>query len=162
MNQEAMAKMIGCVGVGLGILIGLIGLVGLGIAIAVCWFLMTCFEKVPEAHRKQNPGLVWLLLIPCFNFVWSFFVFPKLADSYKSYFDSVGKTDVGDCGRSLAMVFCILPCAAFVLRWIPIVHFVNCVLGPAALVIFIIFLVKAASLNKMIQDAPAAPAPPAL
>jgi len=52
-------------------------------------------------------------------------------------------------------LYCILVCVS-------LIPFVNCLASPAALVVGIIFLVKAASLKNMIQDAPAAPAPPAL
>lgn len=34
----------------------------------------------PE-HRRMHPGLVWLQLIPVFNYVWMFFVVRRIADS---------------------------------------------------------------------------------
>ena len=98
------------VALGVGVTFLLV-LIALAIGILICWFLMTCFQRIPPQHRKQQPALVWLLLIPCFNLVWNFFVYPKLAESFKAHFDAAGPTDVGDCGQPLAMWYCILSVA---------------------------------------------------
>jgi len=146
--------------------IGIIGFVvivilALAIGVAICYFLMTCFKRIPAEFRKQEPGMVWLLLIPCFNIVWNFFVYPKLADSYQAYFQSVGRTEFGDCGRQTAMIYCILVVASiplsFVLAFIPIVGpLANCAISIATLVFWIMVLVKAASLKGQIPETPAA------
>jgi hypothetical protein len=78
--------------------------------------------------------MVWLLMIPCFSLVWNFFVFQQLADSYKAYFASIGRTDVGDCGKGIGLGYAI--CAIFC--------------GPAALVLLIIYLVKVMDLKSQI------------
>src|SRR4051794_2730546 len=78
-------------------------LVWAAIQAAICWFLSSCLKILPPEHRRQKPGMVWLLFIPVFNLVWNFFVFPAIADSYRSYFHSIGRTDVGGCGRGLAL-----------------------------------------------------------
>jgi hypothetical protein len=52
------------------------------IAILICLFLSSCLKRIPEEHRQQSPGMVWLLLIPCFAVVWNFFVYPKIAESF--------------------------------------------------------------------------------
>jgi len=134
-------------------IIGAILVISLGIAIVVCLFLSGCLKAVPEEHRKQEPGLVWLLLIPCFPVVWNFFVYPKVSESFESYFASVGRTDVGDCGKTLALVYCILVAASAVVGFIPYVNVLNCFLGIANLVLWIIFLVKAAGLKSEIRAA---------
>lgn len=43
-------------------------------------------------------GQVRLLLVPIFNVVKKVPVYLRLAESFPSYFESIGKTDVGDCG----------------------------------------------------------------
>jgi hypothetical protein len=138
------------------VILALVSVVVLAIWIALLYFLMTCFQRVPREHRKQEPGLVWLLLIPCFNYVWNFFVFPRLAQSYRSYFESVGRTDVGDCGEMLGMMFSIMVAASgglALVSWIPIIGLIsmlNCLIGPASLVVLIMFLVKANGLKQQI------------
>ncbi|MBI5393896.1 MAG: hypothetical protein HZA91_01225 [Verrucomicrobia bacterium] len=120
--------------------------IGIAIGVLICWLLFDCCKRIPAQFRKQEPGMVWLLLIPLFNIVWVFFVFPRLSDSLKAYFDSVGKTGVGDCGRQIGFIYAI--CA--VCGMIP---FVNCLAGPAALVLLIIYLVKITGLKGQLPPA---------
>jgi uncharacterized membrane protein len=117
--------------------------VGIGLNIVVAALLYTDYQRVPASFRKLDPGLVWLLLIPCFNLVWNFFVFPKLSESFKAYFDSVGNTSVGDCGRDLGLGYAI--CSA-----VSIIPFVGCLTALASLVLVILFLMKANDLKNRI------------
>lgn len=116
-------------------------------------------KRIPAEHRKQEPGLAFLLVIPLFSLIWAFFVYPRIADSLRSSFSSRGQ-DRGDCGRGLALATCI--CAACT-----IVPLVNMLAGPAALILLLIFFVKSFSLSSELQRAlpttpPAQPiAPPA-
>ena len=87
--------------------------------------------------------MVWLLLIPMFNLVWNFSVFPKLSASYKAYFDSVGRTDVGNAGSGMALAYCI--CAAC-----GILPCVGMLAGLAALVLLILYVVEAHRLKNLI------------
>jgi len=120
-------------------------LITFGIAIVVCFLVYNAQRGVPVEHRKIEAGLIWLLLIPVFNLVWNFFVFPKISDSYKSYFNSVGRSDVGDCGRGVGTWYAI--CAAC-----GIVPCVGYIAAPASLVLFIIFLVKIYGLKAQIPQ----------
>lgn len=128
--------------------------VGLAIQAVICWLVSTCYSRIPQQFREMEPGMVWLLMIPCFNLVWVFFVYPKLARSFKAYFDSVGKTDVGDCGAQLGLWYCI--CTACC-----IIPCLNYLAAPASLVLLIIFLVKAWGLKDQIPASAASGAPPA-
>ena len=105
--------------------------------------LYTDFQRIPRAFRKLESGLVWLLLIPCFNIVWNFYVFPGLSDSFKAYFNSVGDNSVGNCARDLGLGYAIC-CAASV------IPFVGCLTGIVSLVLLIMYLVKANDLKNRI------------
>ena len=124
-------------------IMGVVLVISLAIHAVICVLLSGCYTRIPREFRKQEPGMVWLLMIPCFNLVWNFFVYQQLADSYKAYFASVGRTDVGDCGKSLGLWYaicvacCIIPC-------------VNYLALPAGLVLLIIYLVKATDLKGQI------------
>ena len=118
-------------------------LFGFALNILVVFLLYTDFERIPRNFRKLESGLVWLLLIPCFNLVWNFFVFPKLSDSFKAYFDSVGDTTVGNCARDLGFGYSIVTAASAI-------PFVSCLTGPVSLVLVILFLVKANDLKNRI------------
>jgi hypothetical protein len=97
-------------------------------------------ERIPVEDRKQNPGLALLLLIPLFSLVWAFFVYPRISDSLESYFSRRGDRSVGDCGRTVAIVFCV--CSL-----IPFIQIVG-------LVCMIIFFVKVFSLTARIERTP--------
>ncbi len=121
--------------------------IGLCIALFICWILYSCLKRIPESFRLQQPGLAFLLLIPFFNLVWNFFVYPPLAKSYKAYFDSKGDTSVGDCGYGIGLAYSI--CAALC-----VVPFINIFASLATLVLLILYLIKAWNLRSKITDIP--------
>jgi hypothetical protein len=131
-----------------------------GVLALICYFMANNFKAIPDAHRRMPPGQVWLMMIPFFNLYWIFRVFLDLADSFKSYFNSIGRMDVGDCGRQLGLWFCVCMIAALPLGLVPCL---NVILAPmvwiASLVLLILYLVKASDLKRKI-GAPAVPPPP--
>jgi hypothetical protein len=93
-----------------------------------CLVMLRSFRRIPAPFRRLDPTLVWLLLIPGVALVWSYFVLPKLARSFKAYFDYVGDRRVGDCGEGLGLAFsvcysvssvclCVPYCGVFF--WVP-------------------------------------------
>ena len=106
--------------------------IGIAIKAFICYLLFQCLQRIPPAYRRQEPGMVWLLLIPLFGLVWNFFVWPKIAESFKAYFDAQGRTDVGDCGAGLALAVCICAACGVLIG----------LAGLAALVMMIILLVQ--------------------
>jgi hypothetical protein len=113
------------------------------VSLVAIFLLYMDFERVPRGFRKLEPGLVWLLLIPCFNLVWNFFVFPGLSDSFRAYFNSVGDNSVGNCGRDLGIAYAIFSA-------ISAIPFVGCLTGIVSLVLLILFLAKANELKNRI------------
>jgi hypothetical protein len=103
-------------------------------------------KRVPPTFRKQDPALAFLLLIPFFSLIWSFFVHPKVAESLKAYSDAHGVRDAGDCGASLALWLCISGLCVFV----PVLGFAA---GIACLVLLTIFYVKAFELSARLPKA---------
>lgn len=120
----------------------------------VCWLLMNCLKRIPQPHRKMEPGMVWLLLIPCFGLVWAFFVGLRIPESFQSYFDANGRSDGSDYGRQIGLFWAIAGACS-------IVPFVNYIAGPASLILLIIFLVKMNDLkNRIPVDAFSGNVPP--
>ena len=68
-------------GLGIFMIVMLLALVTIAIHVLICWLISSALSAVPEEHREMEPGLVWLLLIPCFSIIWNFFVFPKVSRS---------------------------------------------------------------------------------
>jgi len=118
-------------------------LVGLAISLIPIILIYMDYQRIPRGFRKLEPSLVFLLLIPCFHLVWNFFVFPGLSDSFKAYFNSIGDTSVGDCGRDLALGYAICSAAS-------LIPFVGCLTGIVTLVLLIMYLVKANDLKNRI------------
>lgn len=115
-----------------------------GVLALVSFLVYECYQAVPAPHRSLQPVRVWLLLIPVFNVVWNFWVFPGLSKSYKAYFDSVGDESVGDCGGRIALWFCVAMVGGFL-------HFLNRIAAPASLLLLIIYLIKAYELKAKIK-----------
>jgi hypothetical protein len=124
-------------------LVVVVFLVTIAINVFILYVLYNCYKRVPQQFRKQEPGMVWLALIPCFNIIWNFFIFPGLSKSLKAYFDSIGRTDVGDCQESIGLAFAI--CCA-----VSIVPYLGCLTGIAALVLLIMYLVKVNDLKNQL------------
>ena len=109
----------------------------------VSYLLYSCFERIPPQHRQMESWQAFLLMIPCFNIVWNFFVLPKLARSYQSYFAEQGRTDVGDCGEQIGL-WCAI---CYVVALVPMLQYIA---SPAALILGIIYLVKVLTLKGQI------------
>jgi hypothetical protein len=124
------------------LVLGLLSVLAAVPAILACVVL----SRVPRESRKQEPGLAFLLLIPIFSLVWTFFVHPRVAASLKAHFESRGDHSKGDCGASLALWLCITS----VCRVIPLLGILSAL---ASLVLLIVFYVKAFELSAEIQRA---------
>jgi len=130
-------------------------LVMVGITIFILYLQYKLLDAIPPQHRFMEPGMVWLLLIPCFNLIWNFFVFTRIPKSYQHYFYAHGRTDVGDCGATLGIWYSV--CA--VLVSIPCLNYITGIFcGPAMLVLIIIYLLKLHELKRQIPLDKAAPA----
>ena len=128
-------------------------LISLAIAAVVAYLLYSCFQRIPAQHRQMESWQAWLLVIPIFNVVWMFFVFPKLAKSYQSYFGQQGRTDVGDCGEKIGFACAVCYAVSLVAGFIPCL---GMIVGPiaalAGLVLLIVFLVKVLTLKGQIPE----------
>ena len=121
----------------------LIFVVVVAITVLIVWLIYSAQKVIPPQHRRIEPGMIWLLLIPLFNLVWNFFVFLRVPESYQSYFASIGRHDVGDCGRNLGLWYAICVICS-------IIPVIGMIAGLASLVLLILFLVKITGLKKQV------------
>ena len=119
--------------------------VGTAINVVVCLLLYNAQMAVPQEHRKIEPNMIWLLVIPLFNLVWNFFVFLRIPESYQSAFAARGAAHKGVGERNIGLAYCI--CAAC-----SIIPCVNILTGLASLVLVIIFLVQIYNLKTQLQS----------
>jgi hypothetical protein len=111
----------------------------------ICYLIIQSLQRVPAEHRRIEPAMIWLLLIPCFSLIWNFFVFRRVPDSFASYFAAQGQSDVGDCGKTLGTWYAGLSVAGVA---IPLY---GAAAGIAALVLLILSLVKYNELKQRID-----------
>jgi len=125
----------------------LIALLVLAVVIGIMIFYILTMQKAlklaGDQHRKMEPGMVWLLLIPLFNLVWHFFVVKNVSESVKSWATANGK-NVGDAGFNVGLVACIAHCCG-------VIPIVNVIAGPVGIVCIIIWWVKVAGFNKLMS-----------
>lgn len=129
-------------------------LIALGIQAFICYLLSDALKRLPPEFRKQQPNMVWLLMIPLFSLVWNFFVYPKISESYQAYFSAkAGNIPNGspnlnyqntllqqDTGQGIGLAYCICCCCS-------IIPYLGACIGLAALVLLIIYLVKLSGLK---------------
>ncbi|MEM9420628.1 MAG: hypothetical protein AAGA25_16495 [Planctomycetota bacterium] len=125
------------------LLIGLV--IGIGIAFLISWLIYSPYSKLPAEFQEMKPGLVFLMMIPLFGLIWSFFIATQVPASFKAYFDSVGDNTVGDAGKNIALAWAI--CAAC-----SIIPFLGTFTGLASLVLLIIFIVKLWGMAKRVGE----------
>ena len=145
-------------------LVGAFCFCGLIIQLVVAWYLSTCIERIPKQFRQLEPWAPYLFFLgmaPCIGFVFSliynFIFWDKLSASFKAYFDSVGDSSVGDCGKQLGQANAILVVVISMLAvvaQIPLIGILlllfDCFLGLVSFVISIILLIKAGQYKNMI------------
>lgn len=124
-KKAAIAAAGAAAGIGMAFVLVVI-LIALAIELLILYLFYGAASQIPEEHQKVSPVMVWLFVVPLVNIVMLFIVFPGIAKGFQSYFASQNRTDVGDCGASLAMWFIV---SAFLCP-------------PVNLVILIILLMK--------------------
>jgi hypothetical protein len=97
----------------------------------------------PE-NRDTEPGMVWLLLIPCFGFIWHFILIGKIRDAIQRW-GMKNNVQVGDAGYNVGLWFLILN----ILSIIPIVGILCSIAG---LVLWIMYWVKIAGFNTTMEQ----------
>jgi hypothetical protein len=96
-------------GFGILILFGAcaIALAMFGLFIWMVFLIYRAAASVPVEHRRMDPGLVWLLVIPVFQNVWAFFVAGQVCGGLSDAFEARG-LERGDCGRFKGLAYAVL------------------------------------------------------
>jgi hypothetical protein len=119
--------------------------VGIAIQCLILFLLYNAYKAVPPQFQTIEPYQVWLLLIPCFNIIWNFFVYQRIPESYQRCMHALGRQDQGDCGQQLGLWYCICVCCS-------IIPYLGSIAALASLVLLILFLVKMYQLKGIIEQ----------
>jgi hypothetical protein len=131
MNNEALELLLG-----IGIVVILFtALIGIVVAVLYLLNLQNLLKIISPENRVVEPSNVWLMLIPLFNLVYAFILYPKISESVKNEFLKRGLADGGDYGKSLGTAMAVLGLCGF----IPVLGGFASI---AHLVIWIIYWVK--------------------
>ena len=131
---------------GIGLMVG--ALIGLAIfLIPMVFYILTLqktLNKCSPENRAMQPGMIWLLLVPLVNIVWSFFVVINMAKSLGAEFQKRGIAEEAEPGKKLGMIMCVLFCCGI----IPILGMI-CSLG--GLVCWILYWLKIVEFSKKLD-----------
>lgn len=122
-------------------------LVSVGVVLIPFIFWLVSMQKAlrrcsPES-RKMSPGLVWLMLIPAFNYVWIYFVVIQVSNSVKAEFEKRGIKQTPP-SLGLGVTLCIFVSSIV----IPFVGWFVSV--PVAIILGIVYWVQVASRSKLL------------
>ena len=85
-----------------------LGVVAVVIFVVDIFFLLSlskCLQAVAPENRKMEPGMVWLNLIPLFNYVWLILTILRVAESLENEYRSRGMTGDGDYGKMMGIIY---------------------------------------------------------
>jgi hypothetical protein len=98
----------------------------------------------PES-RAMQPGLVWLLVIPCFGIIWHFFVVLNMAKSLGAEFQKRGIAEEPQPGQMLGLIMCGAMCGGFI-------PFIGPLFSLAGLVCWILYWIKIAGYSSKLAS----------
>jgi hypothetical protein len=114
-------------------------IIALVVLIAAAFLVQLFLKRIPREHRLMHPAMAWLLIIPGFHLIWSFVLFPRVARSFKRYFDDIDFEGEQDCGYSLAIWFAVILDIWTLICW-------QWCLGPAiglpVLILFVMLMLR--------------------
>lgn len=133
---------------GVGIIVVLFFLlIALVVAILYLLTLQNTLRKIAPQNRTIEPGNVWLMLIPLFNLIYAFILYPKISESLKNEFESRGNPQGGDYLNTLGYVNAASGVTNLVLNFIPLI---GSVIQLGLFVVWIVYWVQISSLkNKL-------------
>jgi hypothetical protein len=92
-----------------------------GLAYAIFW-MMSAYKAlgaISAKNRDMEPGMIFLMFIPCFNAVWWAFIVIRMASSMEKEFSSRGLKADGDFAKMLGFLVYI-PCVGIIchIMWV--------------------------------------------
>jgi hypothetical protein len=128
------------------IVAGIVFLGVLAIGIAYIAFLSGLLAKCSPAARTMQPGMVWLMLVPLFNLIWSFIVVNALSESLAKEF-GLRKLPLLEPkpGKPVGIAMAVSGACS-------IIPLVNLLAMPAHLILWIMYWVKMAGYSRCLEQ----------
>jgi len=110
----------------------LIFLVFLGIGIAYILTLQRAISRCAPQNRATSPESPWLLLIPLFNVIWPFILYPRISETLEREFRARNLPIEPQPAKSLGLAVAVLHLCWF----IPVVHIFTGIAGLICLIFY--------------------------
>jgi hypothetical protein len=97
------------------------------IGVGICYILtlQRALSRCAPQNRATSPESAWLLLIPLFNIVWQFILYPRISESLEREFRSRNLPIEPQPAKNLGLALAVL----HVCSYIPAVHFFTAIAG---------------------------------
>lgn len=125
----------------------LIFLVILGIGIAYILTLQRAISRCAPQNRATSPESAWLLLIPLFNMIWPFILYPRISETLEREFRARNLPIEPQPAKNLGLAVAVLHVCWF----IPVVHVFTAIAGFICL---IFYWVKISGYSSQLLGAP--------
>lgn len=125
----------------------------IGLTIAIFYFLnlQNTLKQCAPQNRKMEPAMVWLALIPLFNYYWHFRIAADIADSLAAEYRMRGLPLTEERpGYNVGMAYAILSCCG-ILSWVG-VPVLPQLAGLAAFICWIIYWVRMAGYKRELSQ----------
>lgn len=106
--------------------------------------IIDTMSLVRPSNRETGVSNILLNIIPLFNIVYGFIVYPRICDSVKKEYQELGLPADGNFGKGLAITLQALTVAS-------IIPFINFITLLASLIIWIVFWVKIDGYKKELE-----------
>lgn len=135
------------------ILLLLVIIIALAIYIPFLLTLHRALDVCSPEVRRMNPGQVWLLFIPLFNWFWLFQVVSAIGDSFDGEYRRRGipMSEPRPTYR-LGMAYATTSLIGTILSYIPVINIIGTLLGLASFVLWIIYWVKVAQIKNELKN----------
>lgn len=112
-----------------------------GILILFCLTLRNTIQAAELHNQEVEPTKAWLMLIPIFNIIYPFILFPKISATIKNQLEENNAAEAGDYALMLGRAYPIL----YLVQLVIPNEFIGGLISLAGLVCFIVFWVKMGS-----------------
>ena len=132
------------------IVVGFLIIFFIGSLIVLIFFLLSLqknLKAISESNRTMNPPMVWLNLIPLFNWGWMIYTAIKISESLEKELTARDISFDAKPAYALGLTFSIMNATGILWSWIPIL---GLLIAIGLLVVWIMYWVQISKFTKQL------------